>query len=174
MNRSYAYSATEDRVENTVRILCPENIESPAAEEKAGIREDREYTGYTASQQEVAERAHEMIMTNLERHITIAELSQTLHISATQVKSCFHKVYGMPIYAYARSQRMEAASWLLSETDQSILEIAGKFNTAGEYSGRERTGNSMKKKLSRNRIQIKKQNPSLLSDAGAGDVSGSE
>ena len=32
----------------------------------------------------------------------------------------------------------------------------------------------MKKKLSRNRIQIKKQNPSLLSDAGAGDVSGSE
>ena len=127
MNRSYAYSATEDRVENTVRILCPENIDSPAAEEKAGIREDREYTGYTASQQEVAERAHEMIMTNLERHITIAELSQTLHISATQVKSCFHKVYGMPIYTYARSQRMEAASSLLSETDQSILEIAGKF-----------------------------------------------
>ena len=166
MNRSYAYSATEDRVENTVRILCPENIESPAAEEKAGIREDREYTGYTASQQEVAERAHEMIMTNLERHITIAELSQTLHISATQVKSCFHKVYGMPIYAYARSQRMEAASSLLSETDQSILELAGKFGyeNGSKFAGAFRRVKGVSPSEYRRRVQWERENRELYEE----------
>lgn len=166
MNRSYAYSATEDRVDNTVRILCPENIESPAAEEKAGIREDREYTGYTASQQEVAERAHEMIMTNLERHITIAELSQTLHISATQVKSCFHKVYGMPIYAYARSQRMEAASSLLSETDQSILEIAGKFGyeNGSKFAGAFRRVKGVSPSEYRRRVQWERENRELYEE----------
>lgn len=166
MNRSYAYSATEDRVENTVRILCPENIESPAAEEKAGIREDREYTGYTASQQEVAERAHEMIMTNLERHITIAELSQTLHISATQVKSCFHKVYGMPIYAYARSQRMEAASSLLSETDQSILEIAGKFGyeNGSKFAGAFRRVKGVSPSEYRRRVQWEREDRELYEE----------
>ena len=166
MNRSYAYSATEDRVENTVRILCPENIDSPAAEEKAGIREDREYTGYTASQQEVAERAHEMIMTNLERHITIAELSQTLHISATQVKSCFHKVYGMPIYAYARSQRMEAASSLLSETDQSILEIAGKFGyeNGSKFAGAFRRVKGISPSEYRRRVQWERENRELYEE----------
>ena len=166
MNRSYAYSATEDRVENTVRILCPENIESPAAEEKAGIRVDREYTGYTASQQEVAERAHEMIMTNLERHITIAELSQTLHISATQVKSCFHKVYGMPIYAYARSQRMEAASSLLSETDQSILEIAGKFGyeNGSKFAGAFRRVKGVSPSEYRRRVQWERENRELYEE----------
>lgn len=166
MNRSYAYSATEDRVENTVRILCPENIESPAAEEKAGIREDREYTGYTASQQEVAERAHEMIMTNLERHITIAELSQTVHISATQVKSCFHKVYGMPIYAYARSQRMEAASSLLSETDQSILEIAGKFGyeNGSKFAGAFRRVKGVSPSEYRRKVQWERENRELYEE----------
>ncbi len=126
MNRLYACSAAED-VENTVTILCPEKIGIPEAEEKAGRGKDRKNTEYTDAQREVAERAHDMIMTNLERHITIAELSQALHASATQVKSCFHKVYGMPVYAYARSQRMEAAAGLLSETEESVLEIAGKF-----------------------------------------------
>ena len=166
MNRSYAYSATEDRVENTVRILCPENIESPAAEEKAGIRENREYTGYTASQQEVAERAHEMIMTNLERHITIAELSQTLHISATQVKSCFHKVYGMPIYAYARSQRVEAASSLLSETDQSILEIAGKFGyeNGSKFAGAFRRVKGVSPSEYRRRVQWEREDRELYEE----------
>ena len=37
-------------------------------------------------------------------------------------------MYGLPIYTYARSQRMAAASKLLSGTDESILEIAGKFS----------------------------------------------
>lgn len=128
--------------------------------------EDREYKGYTASQQEVAERTHEMIMTNLERHITIAELSQTLHASATQVKSCFHKVYGMPINAYARSQRMEAASRLLSETDDSILEIAGKFGyeNGSKFAGAFRSVMGVSPSEYRRRVQWERENQTLFEE----------
>lgn len=127
MNRSDIRSDTADRVENLERVVYEINIASPKDIESSEVRVNRDMTEYTAVQKEVADRAQQIIMANLERHITIAELAQTLHVSATQVKVSFHKVNGAPIYAYARSQRMEAASRLLSETDESILEIAGKF-----------------------------------------------
>ncbi len=126
MNSSDLHSATADRAENTENSLL-KNTGTKAASENGETREDKETKSYTAAQKEVADRAHEIIMANLERHITIAEFSQELHASATQVKVCFHKVYGVPIYSYARARRMEAAARLLSETDDSILEIAGKF-----------------------------------------------
>lgn len=82
---------------------------------------------YTASQKEVADTVHDMIVSNLDQHITIAEFARSLHVSPTQIKVSFSKVYGLPVYTYARMQRMTAASKLLAETDQSILEIAGKY-----------------------------------------------
>lgn len=105
-----------------------ESIKSKEEREGRVVPADQERKGGMESQMEVAEKAHAIIMENLERHITIAELSQMLHASPTQIKSCFYKVYGLPIYTYARSQRMAAASKLLSGTDESILEIAGKFS----------------------------------------------
>lgn len=81
---------------------------------------------YTDTQRELAEKARQMILSNLERHITIAEFARELHASPTQVKTCFRKVCGMPIYTYARVRRMEAAAKMLEETDDSVLEIAGK------------------------------------------------
>lgn len=77
-------------------------------------------------QKEIAEKAQNLIVNNLEKHLTIAELAQALHVSTTQVKVCFRSAYGVPIYAYSRRLRMEAAAKLLEETDDSILEIAGK------------------------------------------------
>lgn len=86
-----------------------------------------EYSGdFTPAQKEMAVRAQQMIMDNLERHLTISELSRALHASPTQIKVCFRKVYGMPVYTYARSLRMKAAAKLLEETEDSVLEIAGK------------------------------------------------
>lgn len=129
-------------------------------EKKRESKEAGGITGYTAAQKEVADRAREVIMANLERHITIAELAQTLHVSATQVKSCFHKVYGMPVYAYARSQRMEAASGLLSETEESILEIAGRFGyeNGSKFAGAFRTVMGVSPSEYRRRVQWEKEN----------------
>ena len=87
----------------------------------------KEKQDYTEAQKEVAELVQGMIMSGLERHITIAELAGALHVSPTQVKVCFHKVYGVPVYSYARARRMEAAAKMLADTDESILEIAGRF-----------------------------------------------
>lgn len=129
-------SGTADRTGNKERIVyevkaaLQEAVKSSEDVENGKVLEDRDIgghmSGYTEAQKELADRAQEIIMSNLERRITIAELAQALHVSATQVKVSFHKVTGAPIYAYARSQRMEAASRLLAETDESILEIAGK------------------------------------------------
>ena len=115
-----AYPAEEETAE-----VIERKETSPDADSDPDPDSEKDLPDYTAAQKEVADRAHEIIMTNLERHITIAEFAQTLHASPTQIKVCFHKVYGQPIYSYARSQRMEAASRLLTETDESILEIAG-------------------------------------------------
>lgn len=78
-------------------------------------------------QKEIADKVHEMILSNLDRHITISELAQTLHVSPTQIKMCFHNSYGVPVYSYSRQCRMEAAAKRLRETDESILEIAGRY-----------------------------------------------
>lgn len=85
--------------------------------------EDR---GYSQFQKELAQEAREMILSNLERHITIAELARALHVSPTRIKESFRKVYGTPIYSYTRRHRMEMAARQLAETGDSILEIAGK------------------------------------------------
>ena len=131
MHRLDIHSDTGDRTKDTERIVCAVKVALPEAEKSRETGESMDLkgdtAGYTAAQKEVADRAQEIIMSNLERRITIAELAQALHVSATQVKVSFHKVTGMPIYAYARSKRMEAASGLLSDTNESILEIAGRF-----------------------------------------------
>ena len=80
----------------------------------------------TEAQRELAGMIRAFIMSNLDRHITIRELSETLHVSPTQVKACFRKVYGLPIYTYGRQQRIKVAVQLLCDTDLSILEIAGR------------------------------------------------
>jgi AraC-like DNA-binding protein len=82
---------------------------------------------YTQAQKEIADRARDIVFANLERHVTIAELAQEMHVSQTQIKVCFNRVYGMPVFSYARKARMEAAAAQLEKTQDSILEIAGKY-----------------------------------------------
>lgn len=81
---------------------------------------------FTEAQLDVARKTRQIIESNLERHITIAELAKLLHVSPTQVKNCFRGVYGTPVFSHARRCRMEEAARLLAETDVTILEIAGK------------------------------------------------
>ena len=86
-----------------------------------------EQKSYSSEQKEVADKTYQLIMCNLERHLTIVEMARNLHVSPTQVKVCFRKVYGVPVFTFARKRRMEMAAKLLAETDESILEIAGRI-----------------------------------------------
>ena len=74
-----------------------------------------EQKSFSAEQKEVADKTYQLIMCNLERHLTIVEMARNLHVSPTQVKVCFRKVYGVPVFTFARKRRMEMAAKLLAE-----------------------------------------------------------
>ena len=46
-------------------------------------------------------------------------------MSATLIKNCFKDVYGVSVYSYIRTQKMEKAAVMLRETDMQVTEIAG-------------------------------------------------
>lgn len=66
-------------------------------------------------------------MTSMPQHrFTIEDLSSKYDISVSALKQCFKGVYGTAIYTYMRNYRMDIAASLLTQTDESITEIAGK------------------------------------------------
>jgi AraC-like DNA-binding protein len=61
---------------------------------------------------------------------------------------------------------MEAASWLLSETDQSILEIAGKFGyeNGSKFAGAFRRVMGVSPSEYRRRVQWERENRALFEE----------
>ncbi len=62
---------------------------------------------------EKVKAAHRLLTEDLERHYTIAELSERFSIPATALKECFKSVYGQPVNTYMRNLRMDRAALLL-------------------------------------------------------------
>lgn len=60
----------------------------------------------------------------LHRHYTQEELASTFELGLTTMKQCFKAVYGVSIYSYMRTYRMNAAAVLLRRENQSIGQIA--------------------------------------------------
>ena len=70
---------------------------------------------------------HRLLTEELERHYTIAELSERFSIPATALKECFKSIYGQPINTYIRHLRMDRAALLLQQKPQmGVAEIAGQ------------------------------------------------
>ena len=78
----------------------------------------------TASQREVAEQAGTFMEENIERKVTLRELSRTLHVSETRLKNSFQARYGEPVYTWFKKQKMERAAAFLRKEEFSIQEIA--------------------------------------------------
>lgn len=74
---------------------------------------------------------------HMESRITLAMLSEQFHCSGTLIKNSFKSVYGESLYAYTRAQKMRSAAELLRTTDDTILEIAGRFgyDNASKFAG---------------------------------------
>lgn len=89
-------------------------------------REEEERKSFSRNQVALAKEVWEYISENLESRLTIDFLADEFHVSATQLKNSFKGVYGISVYAYIRSQRMKMAAKLLTETDRTILDIAGQ------------------------------------------------
>lgn len=67
------------------------------------------------------------LCSHLDSHVPLKELSSVFHLSETQIKNSMKAVYGISVYAYARTQKMHAAARLLKSGDASVQNIAGRF-----------------------------------------------
>lgn len=89
-------------------------------------------------QLEIIRQIHEELLNNLDKRITIEELSKQYLMNPTTMKALFKSVYGTSIAAHMKEHRMRQAARLLLESEMSIAEIAlsvgydsqSKFSTA--------------------------------------------
>lgn len=88
------------------------------------MREDRT-RNCTKSQVEIAQNASSYILARMDKHITISEMADRMHVSQTQLKNSFRNYYGESMYKYIRSRKMEMAADKLKQEELSVMEIAG-------------------------------------------------
>lgn len=62
-----------------------------------------------------------------EQDICIDDIAKNFHVSKTHLQNSFKGVYGIPIYSYMRTKKMQAAAILLINTKLSVSEIAGRY-----------------------------------------------
>ncbi len=79
---------------------------------------------YQADQVALIRQIHEQLLSNLDRRITIEELSRQYLINTTTLKNIFKAVYGTSIASHIKEHRMEYASKLLLETSEPVAVIA--------------------------------------------------
>lgn len=79
-----------------------------------------------SSQAALANKVSRYLMAHRDERIPLETLSARFAVSGTLIKSAFRAVYGVPLYAYIRTQKMESAAYMLEHTDKSVLQIAGE------------------------------------------------
>ncbi|AZQ63274.1 AraC family transcriptional regulator [Flammeovirga pectinis] len=78
----------------------------------------------TKDQLQIALKIRDLILNNMDAPLTIPELSKEIGISPTLAKTIFNQAFGLPIYGFYQSRRMEQAKELLDEGELSIKDIA--------------------------------------------------
>jgi AraC-like DNA-binding protein len=73
----------------------------------------------------IIKQIHLLITNQLATRFTLLELSERFQIPVSTLNSCFKAVYGMPVYAYIKSYRMQAAAAMLLNSHDNITMIAG-------------------------------------------------
>ncbi|SHK22341.1 helix-turn-helix domain-containing protein [Desulforamulus aeronauticus] len=95
-----------------------------SAVDTAEQAEKRPY--FARSQVNKVKAIKELVTQHLEQHFTLRELSRRFDISLTAMNVCFKAVYGVSIYAYIRTYRMQVAAAMLMQTQDSVTVIAGR------------------------------------------------
>jgi AraC-like DNA-binding protein len=108
-------------------LLFLQNMDARAAAEKP--------TYFPKKQVGTVKEIMKYITGNIDRRITQQELSRKFSIPLTSMKLCFKGVYGMSIYDFIRSYRMQAAALMLRESEDNIAVIAGRvgYDNASKF-----------------------------------------
>lgn len=86
-------------------------------------------------QADLAKESAAYLAGNLDRKVTVAELSGRFHVSQTHLQNAFKGVYGVPVSSYIRILKMQSAALRLIHTDTAVLDIAAEFgySNAGKF-----------------------------------------
>ena len=95
----------------------------------------RKHAQYVPGQTEQLARIHQFLMENLARRYTIEELSKMYLMNTSSLKESFKAMYGLPVAAYMKQQRIKRAKRLLRSTDDAVADIAKKvgYETQGKF-----------------------------------------
>ena len=88
------------------------------------ISDQKKRTYLTSSQIQIAKSVEAIITKDLQKKITVTELSDTFNVSATTLKTYFKGLYGKNISTYLQELRMNKAAKLIAETKHPISDIS--------------------------------------------------
>lgn len=86
-----------------------------------------DYIYFSQAQRNCIRQIHDFMVEHIAEHYTIEQLAERFEISPTAMKNCFKGIYGVPIYAYFRTYRLQIAERLLREGELSVAEIAARI-----------------------------------------------
>jgi AraC-like DNA-binding protein len=70
--------------------------------------------------------ARDIVHSRLDDLPTLSEMAWAVGMSTTALKKAFRTVFGIPLYAYARNERLKQAKALLAEGELSVGEVADR------------------------------------------------
>ena len=78
------------------------------------------------SQADLAKEAAAYLADQMDKHVTVSELSARFYVSQTHMQNAFKGVYGVPVQSYIRILKMQSAAFMLLHTDMTVSEIASR------------------------------------------------
>lgn len=113
-------------IERIMEISCPEKSKKDCVSPMNNVKKSNE------SQQNIIRDVHEYLMENIEKRITIEELSRLFPINQTSLKNGFKEIYGSSVATHMKEHRLEKAAELLLQTEMSVSEIASAVGYASK------------------------------------------
>ena len=148
---SELYTAPQELRPNYFKLKVLELLLFLSSPKISNMREERRY--FAHSQVDTIREIKKYMTDNMDRHITLEELSKRFLIPLTSMKLCFKGVYGTSIYSYMYSYRLQVAADLLRNTDESVTDIAGKVG----YKNTSKFSEAFKRTFGRTPIEYRKE-----------------
>jgi AraC family transcriptional regulator, transcriptional activator of the genes for pyochelin and ferripyochelin receptors len=81
-------------------------------------------TNYTPGEEQIAQRARELIDQDFEKFYTIKQLARLIGTNENKLKIAFKRLHGTTIFNYSIQARLQHAKLLLRQTDLTLQHIA--------------------------------------------------